>query len=388
MIPNEPAAGPGYRRPGPPREARYRSGPRAFRGVPYRRWPAPGVASLGLALAGVWVGSLPLLAQSTRSLPVELDDLQLILLPVTESGVTLRLRLDSGGTTVLFTEALQRLGLSPDADLGSGVPLPAFSEGAWIPGLEESETEMDPSRTGQSGTPEVLMPVRIPVRPHEGGWPGLDGVLGVSWLQGRSWTFDYPGRSLLLRTPGDLPLHGQGERMDLLRGDSRGEAMARGGPMEGVSGDSLGIRGDVPVVRVQAGGDSLPAAIHTASRAELTEAAVAAMGDLRATRRAITRVEASLFDAWRTQHPDWRVLEGAEEGTGEPVMEIRALRIASSEIPRLWVVRSGEIGVEVRGGTSGSETVRLFLGGDVLREFRLTLDFVEGVAVIEPAGFP
>jgi hypothetical protein len=353
------------------------------------RFPSPpcraGVAALGVAVLGSLVpglgpGSPSLHAQAVhapapRSLPVELDDLHLILVPVTASGVTLRLRLDSGGTSFLFSRALQRLGLPPGASPDTGAALPPFQEGAWIPGLGEAAG--DPPGPGREGAGEV----RLPVRPDSDEWPGLDGVLGSEWLQGRSWTLDYPGRSLLLRSPGDLPLHGPGERLDLLRGDFDRD------PPGGFAGERSGEGGGVPVVRVKVGGESVAAAIHTASGAELTEAAVGAMGDLRAARRAITRVDASLFDEWRSRHPDWRVLEGAEAGTGEPVMEIRNLDIATTEIPRLWVLRSGAERVEV-GGDTAPEWVRLFLGGDVLREFRLTLDFGGGVAVFEPAGFP
>jgi hypothetical protein len=347
---------------------------------------ALGLAVLGLVVPGFGSGVPSLHAQALHapppsSLPVELDDLNLILVPVTASGVTLRLRLDSGGISVLFSEALQRLGLPPGATQGSGAALPAFREGAWIPALGEggeAGAVADPPAPGREGARDAL----IPVRPNGGEWPGLDGVLGLDWLQGRSWTLDYPGRSLFLRSPGDLPLHGPGERLDLLWGDS-----GRDPPGE-ETGDGPGGGAGVPVIRVAVSGESIPAAIHTASGAELTEAAVGVMGDLRATRRSITRVDASLFDEWRSRHPDWTVLEGAEEGTGEPVMEIRELGIASTEIPRLWVLRSSRERVEIGGGGSGPELVRLFLGGDVLREFRLTLDFGEGVAVFEPAGFP
>jgi hypothetical protein len=382
--------------PGPPPTApgAFLGDPTPRRGCPWRRGARFAFRSAGVAVAVLGAAVLGLLvpgmgpgppslhaqalhAQAPRPLPVELDDLHLLLVPETASGVTLRLRLDSSGSSFFFTGAAQRLGLPPGATPESGLPLPAFREGAWIPGLGGAGEEgagPDPPGTDRGGAREILMPVR----PDPGVWPGLDGVLGSDWLQGRTWTLDYPGRSLLLRSPADLPLHGPGERLDLLWGDFGRDS----------SGERLGGGAGVPVIPVEVGGASLPAAIHTASGAELTEATVRAMGDLRPARRAITRVDASLFDEWRGRHPDWTVLEGAEEGTGEPVMEIRNLGIASSEIPRLWVLRSGEEGVEVGGEGPVTERVRLFLGGDVLREFRLTLDFEGGVAVFEPAGFP
>ena len=388
MNPRRPPTAPGafLGAPVPRRRGSWRR--RGGFGLPSSRVTAAVLAGAVLALLVPGLGSGPpalhaqaLHLQGPRSLPVELDDLHLILVPVTASGVTLRLRLDSGGTSFLFAGAVQRLGLPPGAVAESGIVLPEFQERAWIPRLGESGEEgaqWDPPGTGPDGAREILMPVR----PNGGEWPGLDGVLGSDWLQGRTWTLDYPGRSLLLRNPGDLPLHGPGERLDLLWGDFGHDPPGR------MSEDRPGGGAGVPVVRVEVGGEPLPAAILTASGADLTEAAVGAIGDLRGARRAITRVNASQFDEWRSRHPDWTVLEDAEEGTGEPVMEIRDLGIASTEIPRLWVLRAGEERVAMGGEGPVPETVRLFLGGDVLREFRLTLDFEGGVAVFEPAGFP
>lgn len=305
-------------------------------------------------LGGPLVGTGFLHAQDSRPLPAVLEDLFLVLVPVAEGLGPLRLQVSSGGPSVLFQEAAERLGVLVPESSPPEASLPRFREDAWIPGLE-SEGDATP---------------RIPVGPGGGGPLNLDGLLGIDWLRGRTWTFDYPARVLRMRAPGDLPLHGPEERMELLLGpeDAGGAA--------------------VPVIRIQGAGQAIDAAIHTMSGAELTHEAVAAVGDLRPGRRAISRLAASRFDAWRQGHPDWRVIEGAEVGTGEALLEIRGLIIGSVELPRLWVLRTPDEGVGARLDAPVSGPVAILLGGDVLREFRVTLDFVGGVAVFEPAGFP
>ncbi len=315
---------------------------------------------MGLAAALLvgpgWSSGLPtgLSAQAPETLlPVSLEDLHLVVEPTTLEGLTLRLYLDSGAPSALNPDGARRLG-TPGSEGGAPVPLPAFRSGDPLPPLVGLE--------GREGA--------IPVRNEAGSWGGADGILGRDWLEGRTWTLDYPGRALVLREPGELPLHGPGERVEFLEG----------GEGEGAP--------EAPRIPVSLAGESRVAAIHTAAGAELTSQAVAALGDLRPGRRAISRMPAASFDALRARHPEWRVVEDGEVGTGEPLLEVRGLTVASTEIPSVWVLRTPP---EARGEDApraGTPTPDLLLGGDVLREFRLTLDFVGRVAIFEPAGFP
>ncbi len=293
-------------------------------------------------------------------LPVTLDDLHLVVEPTTREGLTLRLYLDSGAPSVLNPDGARRLGF-PGVVEGEPVPFPPFRSGDPFPPLATSEGEQ----------------AAIPVREGAPAWSETDGTLGRDWLEERTWTLDYPGRALLLRDPGDLPLHGPGERLDFLDG-------AEGGGGGGGASEA-------PRIPVTLAGEPLVAAIHTAAGAELTAEAVVELADLRPARRAISRMAAASFDALRARHPEWRVVEGGEVGTGEPLLEIRGLTVASTEVPRVWVLRTPPAvggGGEGTASRADSPSPVLLLGGDVLREFRLTLDFVGRVAVFEPAGFP
>jgi hypothetical protein len=296
-------------------------------------------------------------AQSSSTLlPATLDDLHLVVEPTTREGLTLRLHLDSGAPSALTPDGARRLRF-PGVVGGEPVPFPPFRSGDPFPPLVAPDG-------GEAA---------IPVREGAPAWSETDGTLGRDWLEGRTWTLDYPGRALLLRDPGDLPLHGPGERLEFLDGE-----------------EGWGAPG-APRIPVTLAGEPLVAAIHTAVGAELTAEAVVELADFRPARRAISRMGAASFDALRVRHPEWRVVEGGEVGTGEPLLEIQGLTVASTEIPRVWVLRTPAAaggGGEGDAPRAGSPSPVLLLGGDVLREFRLTLDFVGRVAIFEPAGFP
>jgi hypothetical protein len=214
--------------------------------------------------------------------------------------------------------------------------------------------------------------VRVGIRSRPTGSEDADGALGASWFHARTWTLDYPGRRLLLRPEGDLPLHAPHERVALeVPRDPSGERLP-----------------GAPVIRIRVGDERLAVALVTDGHARLTQETVAEIGDLRPALRALSRVAAPVFDRWRADHPEWRVLEGAEAETGAPLLEIRDVEIAGTRLGSVWVLRdpSADPGAGLAAPVSGP--VAGILAGDVLREFRVSLDFRSGLAIFEPAGFP
>jgi hypothetical protein len=122
--------------------------------------------------------------------------------PTVEKGGVLTFLTDSAGGTFLFAHVADRLQLARSEAPGEGerdkklrvAQLPAFKSGAAIP----------PPLGMPGGSLFVFKgnPQQIPkfFQPY-------DGLLGQQWFAGRVWTFDYPGRQLLLRAAGDVPRH-------------------------------------------------------------------------------------------------------------------------------------------------------------------------------------
>lgn len=319
-----------------------------------------GGAALAACAMWILVGPLDGRAQSPVSLPAIVEEFRFLLEPATEDGTVLALRVDTGGQTFLLPGAARRL------EGSQAVPEPG-AEPRWMrwPAFQARDAIPLPSGVEEGGA-------RVEVRDDPARADGADGVLGAGWLHGRTWTFDYPGRRLILRAPGDLPLHGPDERIRI--------ELPRAADGEILPG--------APVLRVRVGGEEVPLALATDAHARLRPSAVAEIEDFRPELRAISRLAGPVFDRWRAAHPDWRVIEGAEAESGEPILEVRDLRLGGVQIERVWMLRdpSGDPGRGLAASTP--LPVAGVLGGDVLREFRVTLDYRSGTAVFEPAGFP
>lgn len=328
-----------------------------------------------LALVCLAVGDpVAMGAQERARVPVQMEDLLFVLEEQTADGRRLTLLAATEGETLVYAGGADRLSLAVrDA---SDLPEEAIAAAALAGSPPERLVRLPALRIGgrgfradgpQASTPHVALREGLPPDGVE-----TDGVLGAGWFHGSTWTLDHPGRAIVLREDGDLPLHSDRERIPLELARS-----AEGGPLP-----------SVPLVRLTVAGVEVAAVVATGSAAVLTDAATAAVGDLRPARRAMTRLSATTFDAWRAEHPDWRVVEGAEAGTGEPLLEVRGLRVADAVIERAWVLRTPDDGLEARLGAPAAAPAAILLGGDILREFRVTLDFVGGVAIFEPGGFP
>ncbi len=211
--------------------------------------------------------------------------------PVTAAGDTLVFYTDTGGgANMLYAPTAERLDLPrermpADGDSVTTVPWPDWHPGASIPRPAGS--------TGPMGE-------RLLVVPFEGHAAMMQdstdaGFLGRLWFADRTWTFDYPAEELLLRPPGDLPAHEGAQRIDL-----------------GFQTDSAGRRTThFPRIQVVIDGDTLDVLFDTGATMALTAEALEAIGDGGPTRRAASFISAAVFDAWRSEHPDWRVIERA-----------------------------------------------------------------------------
>ena len=130
------------------------------------------------------------------SLPIEFRADRFVLAPRTPAGETVTLVADTGGGLYLSREAARRLHLAVSQIAGDGgqkmdaAALPAFDPAATIPPLE-------------------ALGGKLPILPEEAtrGVGSTDGLVGQAWFRDRTWTFDYPGKRLLWRAPGDLPAH-------------------------------------------------------------------------------------------------------------------------------------------------------------------------------------
>lgn len=298
----------------------------------------------------------PRTRSSPQVVPVRYDEHRYIVTPVTEAGDTLYLYTDTGAELdLLFAAAIQRLGLVRDS-LIRGTDTPPFTT---LPPFRPEASV--PFRSAHPVLERAILVVDsiIPAT-------GTDGLLGQHWFAGRVWTFDYPGHRLLLRPAGDLPPHSPKHRVPLaFQLDSAGRPTVH-----------------FPRIRVLIDGDSLDLLFDTGAMTTLTGSALAALADGRPARRATSFVVRSVFDRWRQRHPQWQVIESADQ-LGEltfPMIEVPGVEVGGFTVGPVWfTVRPDENFVHFSQGMD--RPIVGALGGSGLQYLEVTIDYPGSVAV-------
>ena len=300
------------------------------------------------------------LSSEEIALPVRYMDDRFAVAPVTERGDTLVLFTDTGGgTSRLWTETSNRLGLEAERvvlerDTLTVVSLPRLRQNAMIPAPNE------PSPIGQ----------RLIVVEAGGTRVGTDGFLGRMWFADRVWVFDYPRRSLTL-----------------LPNATRAAASAHRVPL-GFQRDSTGrATRHFARIRVAVDGDSLDLLFDTGATLKLTDSArvtLAAWGFAGPAERATSFIAQSVFDRWRSDHPNWRVIERADVafGTQHPIIEVPRLAVAGYEVGPVWFTMRSTRSFQGMSTAMDAPIVGA-LGGSALKYFRITVDYPSGTATFE-----
>ncbi len=289
-----------------------------------------------------------------RQLPTLVEGDRLFATPITRSGDTLFLSVESGnGTSMIYAAAAERMQLEL-------VPLVSGPDTAWLVDLPplSAETEIPPL---------VEMPdvgTRFFVFPADADRE--DGFLGQSWLAGRTWILDYPAGRMWLMPPGVLPPHTEAQVVRL-----------------GFLSDREGRRAlNVPRIRVLIGGDSLDLVLDTGASAVLTDSALAVIGGS-VRHRGASFVTLSTLERWRREHPDWMVVENADARTGLPMIRVPSMEIAGQPAGAAWFLAAPDERFASRASRLTDLPVYGALGGNVLRSYSLTLDYENALAIFE-----
>jgi hypothetical protein len=192
--------------------------------------------------------------------------------------------------------------------------------------------------------------------------PGMDGFLGQDWFARRTWTFDYPGKRLLLRATGDVP---SGARIPF--------HLPKPGPESAAFGR----------ITIEVDGMPLDVLFDTGATTELVPEALAAIGDGRPSRRATSFMKAAIFDGWRKAHPDWQVISNAEVRSGADMIRVPVVVVAGRKVGPVWFTRRPDRAFDEFMSSLTDAPVVGALGGSGLRYFRITVDYAHGVAVFE-----
>jgi hypothetical protein len=299
---------------------------------------------LSLALLGI---ALPCTAQT---LPAEFDHDRIRLVVHADDGSTLRFYTDSGGGyNAIAQPAAERLKLRPtgktDEDDGPSFPLvdfPAFAAKAGVP----------------PPLPDAWLNGKLAVAPPD-GMMGDDGVLGSRWFAGRVWRIDYGRREMTL-------LHGWQP--------AAADHETTLGFQQGPDGTR---RANMPRVTITVDGQPLEVLLDTGAAITTTPDSAPVFGVTPGAQVGGGFMMASVFEAWRAKHPDWRVVDRADrlQGSGLPMIEVPHVTVAGVTVGPVWFARRPDINFTRMMSSMTDKPVVGAFGGSGLRYFRVVLDY-------------
>jgi len=320
--------------------------------------------SLMLPLGGVLLAAdAP--PQKTAGKAVELPVLysadRFFATPVTTKGETLHFYTDSGGGQFLTSSAVKRLGLKPKETISGDNA-----------GEVHNVFELPPFRPEAAIPPPLvnggLIPTLTERQEKQVAKDFEDGLLGQAWFSGRVWTWDYPAHKLLWLPDGGLPAVEPSHRISL-----------------GFKTDGYGKRLlDFPRLQATIDGETLDLLFDTGAMISLSPEALAKLGDKGPALRATSFIVGTKFDAWRKKHPDWRVIEKADQNLkGEPMIEVPAVTVAGYTVGPVWFTRRADANFHGFMSQFMDKQVEGALGGSALKFFRVTVDYPNAVAAFE-----
>jgi len=263
--------------------------------------------------------------------------------PVTTGGIKLSLLTDTGGGLFLTRRAVEGCGLQPIKLLSlNRARLPVFRPDSRIPEPTGAERWM-------------------PVADAEG-----DGMLGQRWFAGGVWVFDYPARKLILKGSGFAP-------------DSE---MAQHAVPLGFRKE-WGLRtANHPRFEVVIAGEPVDSLFDTGATVWLTPEAQRVVNGFEAAERATSFVAATLFDRWRSEHPNWRFVEKGCQRTGASLIEVPEVEISGFKVGPVWFTRRSDATYSWMSSFM-DRRIAASMGGNFLQHFRVTLDYPNGIAYFQ-----
>ncbi len=292
-------------------------------------------------------------ATQAATLPTQFEGDLVYVTPRIGEGAALRLYTDTGGGYFLTSDAVARLKL--DAQ-----PAPELQQEmgpqARLARLPATLTESDlPRGLGLGGA--------IPVMPDrkDGMLPGaspMDGMLGAPWFGGRIWTWDFAARRFIQEASDWTAAAGM-QRVPL-------------GFKQAPNGRRVT---QFPRIAVRIDGRELPMLLDTGAMTVLAPAALQALDDSAPAQRATSMIADNVFQAWRSAHPDWRVIEKAQAGTGSAMIEVPEVEIAGHIVGPVWFTHRADGNFHQFMSGMMDARVEGAVGNNVFRHFRMTIDY-------------
>jgi len=283
-----------------------------------------------------------------EALPADFRDHRVLLVPRLEDGRTLTFFTDTGGGFNAISElAVERLGLPLAEPLqGENGPVPTVA----FPGFANNAGIPAPPA-------DNWMERRLVVAPADRMTE--DGFLGGRYFGDGIWDFDYAARTLKRQ-----------ERARAWRGASE---VALGFQTKADGQRTTHF----PRIAVIIDCETIDMLLDTGASATLTAASGEFLRRPAGTVIGTSFIVQEIFDRWRSQHPDWPVIEAGDalQGAVFPMIRVPSVTLAG--------IKSGPVWFTVRPNPNFDEYMSRFMdapvrgaiGGSALKYYRMQIDY-------------
>lgn len=184
-----------------------------------------------------------------------------------------------------------------------------------------------------------------------------DGTLGSRWFAGRIWEIDY-GRHEMRVLPPRPALPGFREV-----------------PM-GFVVDENGRRAlNFPRITIDIEGHAIDVLLDTGASAKLTASAAGVLGYEAGASVGTSFVIRSIFEQWKTAHPQWRTIPNADVRGGFAMIEVPTVRVGGIELGPVWFTMRPDPNFLEFMSQMTDQPVRGAIGGSALKYLHVVLDY-------------
>jgi hypothetical protein len=244
---------------------------------------------------------------------------------------------------------------------GDAVPFPAVMDQALFP------MPRGPRRLVKSHATASVPERHALVSPAEGHL--ASGLLGECWFGGRVWTIDYVKKEFWWHPSDEAPQEFVSGAVSLpmyFQCDAEGKRLA-----------------SFPVIEIEIDGAPLPMLLDTGLTNHLTDSALAELNDGLPSVRAGSFINVSLVHSLKAKHPNWRILRDTYKRFYSGMMQVESMRTGNVELGPLWLTALQDNAQTYDPDFSG-RTPKGLLGGNAFQNLALTLDYIRGVAHLQP----
>jgi hypothetical protein len=276
--------------------------------------------------------------------------------PETTSGQSLKLLVDTGGggrghLYWISAAAAQRLSLKTSTCQAHGAAISVAAAPSFMPGR---------------GLPSASDPCRG-ILVLQQGMPGVDGMLGSPYLDGRIWTFDYPAQRLVLEAASWHPDPASRTAPLAFQKNAAGEAVLA-----------------FPRIVIKVDGQPLDMLLDTGATAHPTEAGSKAAGTPTVDGIGVTSyITSGQLERWHRAHPDWRVVDRGDDLLPKlqaRLIEVPRLEIAGWTVGPAWFTERPDASFHDTMASLMDRAPEGAVGGNVLQHFAMTLDYPKATA--------